>query len=354
ALLGLCGVALVYTKVAPPEYTQDHAGWVELWLVGIAVAALLHWFISPSRADLELRRSSGPALAYTAIGRSLVLLAVVYHATTIALTLWPSYPVFKFRSKTKAALHHSDYVRASATSQSWRMFSPNPPRSNAFMKTVVVDADGEQWDLKNNAFDYRPNPWIFNDRLRKMQRRMVGKGKWYLRYWSHYQCREWTLSHGEIPEQIVITKLVTRIPGPDKVAEKGPYHPRKLKVRERDVQDHKCIGDGQLPARALERHGLEVTEKARLRAEKTAETRQRKYDKRRESWDKRKDFGRWAQAKLEKAERERKAKETKKGRRGRVRGRSERSTEFKASPSDRAEASAREDRGVEEAGGLGE
>ncbi|MBL4688931.1 MAG: hypothetical protein JKY37_30350, partial [Nannocystaceae bacterium] len=30
ALLGLCGAALVYTKVAPPEYIQDHAGWVEL------------------------------------------------------------------------------------------------------------------------------------------------------------------------------------------------------------------------------------------------------------------------------------------------------------------------------------
>ncbi len=308
-LLGLCGAALVYAKVEQPEFIEDLGSWVKLWFAAIVAAAVVHWYRSPSRGELALHRSSGPALAYTAIGRSFVLLAVVYHATTIALTLWPSYPVFTFRSKAKAAIHHSDYVRGSATSQSWRMFAPNPPRSNSFMKTVVVEDDGDEWDLKNNAFDYRPNPWIFNDRMRKMQRRMVGKGKWYLRYWSHFQCREWALEHEEVPEKIVITKLVTRIPGPDKVAEKGPYHPRKLRVREHDVQDHKCTGDGELPAYMLERRGLEVTAKAQARADKDDEARERKYETRREQWAKRKDYGRWAEARAEKAERERKVKE---------------------------------------------
>jgi hypothetical protein len=63
------------------------------------------------------------------------------------------------------------------TSQSWKMFAPNPPRANVFMKTVVVTQSGERWNIGNNAYDYRPFPWVWNDRLRKMHRRMVSKGK---------------------------------------------------------------------------------------------------------------------------------------------------------------------------------
>ena len=319
--LGLAGAALIYAKIDPPEFMEDFAGWAKLWLVGIAVVAAIQWFRSPSRAELALHRADGPALAYTPWGRALALLFVTYHAVCIALTLWPSYPVFAFRSKAKAPLYHSDYIRASATSQSWRMFAPNPPRSNTFMKTVVVLNNGEEWDLKNNAFDYRPNPWIINDRMRKMQRRMVGKGKWYLRYWAQFQCREWMLEHGELPEKVVITKLVSRIPSPDKVAEKGPYHPRKLRVTERDVQDHRCRGAGELPLYMLERYGLPITEADQRRGDKKKESRQTKYDTRRDKWDKRKDFGRWAEAAAERDERARKTAEAKAARGDRVRNR---------------------------------
>ena len=320
-VLGLLGAGLVWAKAAEPEWMEDYGAWAKMWLVAIAVAALVHWWRRPTRGELALHRASGPPLAYTAIGRTIVLLFVVFHSATIALTLWPSYPIFVFRSKAKVTLHHSDYVRGSATSQSWRMFAPNPPRSNSFMKTVVVEQDGDEWDLRNNSFDYRPNPWIINDRMRKMQRRMIGKGKWYLRYWSHFQCREWTLETGEVPEEIRVTKLWTKIPSPDQVAEKGPYHPRKLRVRERDVQDHKCKGDGMLPLYMKERYGLEITEADQRRAEKDDAARQRKFERRREQWDKRKDWGRWDEAEQERLDRERKAREAKARRVEKGRGR---------------------------------
>lgn len=350
-LLGLCGLGLIYAKVEPPEFIEDYAGWFKLWLAAIFTVAVVQWYRSASRAALALHRHSGPALAYTAIGRAFVVLFVVFHTSTIALTLWPSYGVFTFRSKAKATIYHSDYVRGSGTSQSWRMFAPNPPRSNTFMKTVVVEQDGDEWDLRNNAFGYRPNPWIINDRMRKMQRRMVGKGKWYLRYWAQYQCREWALEHGELPEKIVVTKLVTRIPGPDKVAKKGPYHPRKLRVREHDVQEHKCKGGGELPLRMLERYDLEVTEAAQTRADNEVKARARKFVKRQEQWDKRKDYGRWADAKVERLERERKAQEAKEKRESRAKKRQRRSATFNP-PSDAPlrEPAATEGGGIDDEG----
>lgn len=189
------------------------------------------------------------------------------------------------------------------------MFAPNPPRSNTFMKTVVVDKDGERWNLANNAYDYRPNPWIINDRMRKMQRRMVGKGKWYLRYWASYHCRDWAIRTGEVPEEIEIWSITTRIPSPDAVniwqpkrfkgrtdasgATTGePYDPRELRVKEKLVQTHPCGKDGELPLYMKERYGFEITDDDRAAADKAREKAERQYSGRRNTWDGRNDWGR--------------------------------------------------------------
>ncbi len=310
--LGLVGAWLIYKRVEKVEWIATGTYWWLASIVAVAVAFRL-WRARPGTLTAERR----PALAYTAVGRSLALFAVVWHASAVAVHLFPSYPIFsKWRSAARTL--HSSWLRGTGATQSWRMFSPNPPRSNTFMKTVVVLDNGDRWDLRNNSYHYgergstpsRPNPWIVNDRMRKMQRRMVGKGKWYLRYWADYHCREWMLEHGEFPAEIEIRKYVNRIPGP-KVTSfwvpkkfKGrkdrasgarvgePYDPRKLKTREIDVQTHKCK-DKELPLRMKERYDLPVSGEDEAKAERDEEQRLRKFKSRRDTWDRRKDWGRW-------------------------------------------------------------
>jgi hypothetical protein len=322
---GLAGAWLIWKKVEKVEWVGTATYW---WLAAIVVVALVFRFWPPKASSLTGSRK--PALAYTALGRSLALFAVVWHSSAVALHLFPSYPIFaKWRSPARSV--HSSWLRGVGATQGWRMFAPNPPRSNTFMKTVVVLDNGDRWDLRNNTYHYgeegssysRPNPWIFNDRIRKMQRRMVGKGKWYLRYWADYQCREWMLEHGEMPKEIDIRKYSNRIPGPKVTSYwvpkkfKGkkdrrsgaivgqPYDPRKLKTRETPVQTHKCKED-DLPLRMKERYGLPTTGEDEAKAERAEKARERKFSSRKSSWDRRKDWGRWFSEDARKAE-ERKA-----------------------------------------------
>ena len=242
------------------------------------------------------------------MGRSLILFAVLYHSLAVGLSLFPNYPILnKWRSPAAAVF--ANWLKGTGTNQSWRMFAPNPPRSNTFLKTVVVEADGDRWDLRNNSFHYRPNPWIWNDRMRKMQRRMAGKGKWYLRYWASWQCREWTLLTGEVPVEVETSKIVTNIPPPDAVAKKGPYHPRKLKAREHPLQTHPCKGEGELPLFMKERYGLPITEEDRTKAERDHERYERKFLNRKQSWENRHDWGNWAKAEEDERKRREAAEE---------------------------------------------
>ena len=312
-LLGLLGVGLVYAKVEPPEWIEDLGRLAWQWLGLIALVALVFRLLPPRAADIRAAREPGPALAYGALGRSLILFAVMYHSLAVGLSLLPSFPIInKWRSP--AASIFGSWLRGTGTNQSWRMFAPNPPRSNTFLKTVVIEQDGDRWDLRNNAFHYRPNPWIWNDRMRKMQRRMAGKGKWYLRYWAAWQCREWTLLTGEMPKEIEISKIITNIPPPDAVAEKGPYHPRKLRPRERHIQTHACTGDGELPLTMKERYGLPITEEDRVEAEREAQRFARKFQNRKTSWENRRDWGNWAKAEQDEKKRREQAEERKRKR----------------------------------------
>jgi hypothetical protein len=163
--------------------------------------------------------------------------------------------------------------------------------------------------------------------MRKMQRRMVGKGKWYLRYWAEYHCREWALEHGETPLRIEIRKYWNSIPTPAFVymfqpkrfrgrknhatgAISGrPYNPRELKTHEREVQKHNCRGSGELPLFMKERYGLPITEGDRERAKRENDKYTRKFTNRRDLWEKRRDWGRWfTEDPREKAKREREAR----------------------------------------------
>ncbi|MEM9454594.1 MAG: hypothetical protein AAGF11_10475 [Myxococcota bacterium] len=305
-LLGLMGVGLVWAKVKSPEWIEDVGELTYWWLGLIAVTSLAFRFMPPRAIDIRRAREPGPALAYGALGRSMALGAVVFHSAAVGLSLFPKYPILnKWRSPASSVF--GSWLRGTGTNQSWRMFAPNPPRSNTFLKTVVIEDDGDRWDLRNNAFHYRPNPWIWNDRMRKMQRRMAGKGKWYLRYWAAWQCREWTLKTGQMPYEIELSKIITKIPGPNAVAEKGPYHPRKLRPKERHLQDHTCQGKGELPLYMKERYGLPVSEEDRAEAAREAERYGRKFANRKKSWENRRDWGNWAKRAEDEKKRQEKA-----------------------------------------------
>ncbi|RMG96611.1 MAG: hypothetical protein D6705_10790 [Deltaproteobacteria bacterium] len=258
-------------------------GWAAVALTG--VGAVVGRLRRPSPLDAPAMVGQGPALVPSAVRRTAALAFLLWHGSAIALHLFPSAPVVGKLRRSLAI--HGAWLRMTGTTQSWDMFAPNPPTANTFMVTVVVEEDGDLWDLRNNAYRDRPNPFWINDRMRKMQRRMVGKGKWYLDHWGAFWCREWTLRTGERPREIRIDKIVTRIPGPDLVRKKGPYHPRKLRPTRKRVDTIDCRTKGELPVYMRERYGLEVPPELRQKEAVRAEAEARKWENRRKAWQRR-------------------------------------------------------------------
>jgi hypothetical protein len=154
------------------------------------------------------------------------------------------------------------------TDQQWGMFAPNPPRHNVFMKIVLTDENGETWDMRNDVYapERRPIPWIWNDRMRKMNRRIIGgesgKGDIYQKWYGRYLCREWARTHrGVMPQKVELFKISYKMPSPDIVATQGWYVPEKLLYdtgREEKAHTETCATaiQGQLPDAIRERHGL--------------------------------------------------------------------------------------------------
>ena len=222
------------------------------------------------------------------LGRALALSLCLWHVGALSMALAPNYPVWSTWHGPARRIFGS-WLRVTNTNQSWKMFAPNPPRANVSMQTVVVDGDGKYWDLNNNAVRFRPRLFWANDRMRKMQRRMVGSSKWYLRYWANFYCAEWTLDHGTPPKEIQIYKVTSRIPAPNDTKWK-PWDPRRRKLTTTYVDRIDCPDD-PVPVFIKQRRGLplsdadhEALEKARERAERDANNRIR-------AWERRSDFG---------------------------------------------------------------
>ncbi len=285
-VLGLGALGLVYLRI---EKTQDLDDFVYLWFGACLLTAVCFrlWWLR-RRMPTPEQIGGGPALAYGTFGRTVALLLVLWHGGAIVSVLFPGYPVFNtFRGKMRSFF--SWWVSSTATTQSWRMFAPNPPRANSFMKTVVVEQDGTRWDLQNNSLKNRPNPWIWNDRMRKMQRRMMGKGKWYLKHWAAFQCREWMLRTGSMPARIEVDKIWYRIPTPEQVTSMGYYNPYTRPTRKKHVQTNRCKEE-DLPLRFKQRRGLPVSDEDIEQAEAGEEAELRKFSTRRRTWEQRRNF----------------------------------------------------------------
>lgn len=214
---------------------------------------------------------------------ALISVFVAYHATILLVHNLPNgglskelhvwfnkeHKVEVFGSEWKPNLDMRTYMQATGNTQSWAMFAPNPHRSNSFMKVMVKDQDGDVWDMAHDIYGRRRYPYLFYDRMGKINRRIIEQ-KGYRRHYAAWVCREWERTHdGEPPVEIQFVKMWTRVPRPEKlIAEAGGnpfkmgYDPLELKLFQREEDAIRCrtTRNAQLPNVLRERYGLPLLE----------------------------------------------------------------------------------------------
>jgi hypothetical protein len=264
AWLSLAAVATaIVMQVRLGASTLD---WRVAWLA--AVALMIGMTVARRRSTSRTRDDRPPMpWAYGPLGRVLVGAALVFHLAAVATWLLPEKDcVSTFREPARRGF--TKWLTLSTTDQGWGMFAPNPPRSNVFMKVLVTDASGEVWDLRTDVYaeEQKPIPWIWNTRLRKMNRRIIGGESgptdWYRKWYARYECRRWAREHGgEAPVKVELVKVSYSIPTPEQTRKRGYYLPEELLERtgqERVAYTERCATAvmGQLPDFVRERDGL--------------------------------------------------------------------------------------------------
>jgi hypothetical protein len=228
--------------------------------------------------------------AYGPLGRYLIGSLTLYHVVGVACWLLPDKDCFSWRTGTHAPFRK--WLEMTHTTQGWKMFAPNPPRSNMFLQVVVYPKDGEPVDMNTDMYhqSQRPMPWIWYTRLRKINRRIAGgeggSGSWYQKWHGRWFCRQWALEHdGELPEKVVLSKVTYGIPTPEQVAKDGPYDAwERLQELGKTEALHtvRCADDmeAQPPNLVRERHGLPPA--TNVRRWSMMRDKQRRWDDKRE------------------------------------------------------------------------
>lgn len=211
----------------------------------------------------------GRRWAYPWWGMVIVSAFVLYHVTILLVHNLPGGGLAKgLHAWFNKHAHMSAYMRATGNTQSWAMFAPNPHRSNTFMRVFVKDKDGEIWDLKHDIYGRRNYPYLFYDRIGKINRRIVDQ-KGYRRYYAAWVCRDWERTHGgESAVEVQFVKLWTQVPPPEKVFgfrdKRGlpgwlvGYDPMGLHLHQREEETVRCATtrQAQLPNYLRQRYGL--------------------------------------------------------------------------------------------------
>lgn len=280
---------------------EDLAKATKIWALSLlAFAAVAHFrrrdpldrAVEPD-AVARASKLGEPPLIGGPLVRTAVLGFMLYHSGAVATLFTPTYPITAaWRGEIRSLF--GEWINGTNTSQSWKMFAPNPPRGNGFMRTIAVDQNGEEWilggPLGDDHFENRSRVFFWNDRMRKMHRRMTGKSKWYLRYWAEFHCREWALEHdGVPPKEIRIVLVKTPIPKPDQLDK--PSDPRKRKVSFKELQTHACSVDGDLSPIMKERRGIPLAPEDLAELEAEQKRREREVETKRRNWAARKDWG---------------------------------------------------------------
>jgi hypothetical protein len=275
----------------------DAARW---WVYSVlAFAAVSHFrrrgrfdqLDQPASESTAPTAPAEPAMIGGTVRRTIVLGFVLFHCSAVGVTFVPDYSITQaWRSEIRKPF--GSWVRGTNQEQSWKMFAPNPPTSNTFMRTVVIDHDGESYQVGNDHYTNRPYVFWYNDRMRKMHRRMIGKSKWYLRYWGQYHCRDWAFNHdGQLPKEVRMLRLKTPIPSPDELAEAGePSDPRQRRLRRELVETYTCKPDVITPE-MKQRRGWPLTEDDQRVLDNRPKRAEIETKNKRSNWDARDDFG---------------------------------------------------------------
>lgn len=270
---------------------------------GLGLAAIAHFRRRPAQDQVPQDRAAEPAVVLAepqliggTLMRTIVLGFTIYHCAAIGVTFIPRYSVTQ-AWRVEATKTFGDYVNGTNLGQSWKMFAPNPPRANTFMRTVVIDTEGNSYQVGKDHYSERPYVFWYNDRERKMHRRMIGKSRWYLRYWGEYHCRDWALNNdGALPKEVRMYKLKTPIPTPDQLVESGkPSDPRERRLETELVETHSCNADVLTPV-MKQRRGWPLTDEDQAQLEADAVQAEQTAAAKRTQWAARKDFGGTAEA----------------------------------------------------------
>ena len=297
-LVGVLAGIIVQIKIKP----EWDFRWV--WVVTAAfVAGIAFVQARRARGRTDSTIAGREPWAYGPFGRLIVGGLVVWHLVAVATWLMPGKDCLStFRNQARGVF--TFYLTRTTTDQGWGMFAPNPPRTNVFLKVMVTDQNGETWDLRTDVYaeEQKPQPWIWNDRMRKINRRIIGgesgPNSWYRKWYARYHCREWARNHGgEPPKRVDLVKIWYRIPSPEQTRKHGYYRAEELLERsghERVSYTENCRHAvmGQLPNFIRERDGLPLLDEGVYKP----------WIKRKKAkWDKRKE----REAKQEEAKRKR-------------------------------------------------
>ena len=246
-------------------------------------AALLHG--APLR---EAETVNGGAWAYGRAGFALVSLFVAYHVLALLLHVTPHGGLAKRAKETIGyGIKTGAYIRATSNIQSWSMFAPNPHRSNVFVRVLAEDQAGTIWDLGHDMHGRRRYPYVFYDRMAKINRRLADRGD-YLEPYAAWACREWERTRGGEPARRVhLVKISSRVPPPTDVVPAPEtirpswttigHDPLRLELKREPLKVFECamLREGQLSPerraqlglpRAPEGHYRPVRERASDRA----------------------------------------------------------------------------------------
>jgi hypothetical protein len=203
--------------------------------------------------------AAGRRATYSVTSAVLISVFIAYHLTAV---LVHSAPASTVTSPLQTFLNRhaqtGEYLRAAGIARSWAVFSPDAPRQNVFTRVVVDGADGQEWDLGHEPFGRRVYPYLFYDRMGKINREMVRKKPYRLSY-AGWVCREWERTHGGQPARAVrLIMIRTRVPSPEQSYASMGYTPRGLQVEEAAPEIYPCASTphGQLPPSLRARYGL--------------------------------------------------------------------------------------------------
>jgi len=210
-----------------------------------------------------------PSWAYPRWLRLLISAFLLYHTTALLLHTTPGGGLARdFSRALDQAIYANAYIRATSNVQSWSMFAPNPHRANIYVQVFVEDGQGELWDLAHDSYGRRTWPYVFYDRVSKINRRLSEQSH-YLQPYGAYVCREWERTHGGEPAaRVKFVKIWTNIPPPHKVfpaprSVRFPwsaigFDPMRLPLERRELESVDCRSarQAQLSPELRQRFGL--------------------------------------------------------------------------------------------------